>query len=402
MSESLINIELSEYTQKHFPADYLDEETGIRIASQLAKYLDIEPPTWKTDHQWQITSKGWVGYVPLGRDILFRFQPKVEIKNIFRMLEYAYQLDFELQDGFYHSETLQEIYENLAKVLALRVLDRKRKGLYREYIAQRENLPYVRGRIEFSALHKKPWQVKIPTQYQLHTSDIADNQLLAWTLFVILRSEVPGEETLSIIRKGYRELQRLLEITPFSPKDCVNRLYNRLNHDYQPMHALCRFFLENSGPTIDRGDYSMIPFVIDMAQLFELFVARWLERHLPESYQLNTQDKVRFGEDEHYHYKIDLVITNTATGDVEYVLDTKYKQADQIKRADINQMVAYGEAKECQHAILIYPEPVQAAPIQRIGEIQIRALTFRIDGDLEQAGREFLRDLFSNHSPHQR
>ena len=55
---------------------------------------------------------------------------------------------------------------------------------------------------------------------------------------------------------------------------CIrDRLYHRLNQDYQPMHGLCRFFLEHSGPTHQDGDSAMIPFVVHMPALFEKFVA---------------------------------------------------------------------------------------------------------------------------------
>jgi len=35
------------------------------------------------------------------------------------------------------------------------------------------------------------------------------------------------------------------------------------------LHALCRFFLENSGPAHSSGGHTCFPFLVDMAQLFE-------------------------------------------------------------------------------------------------------------------------------------
>ena len=54
---------------------------------------------------------------------------------------------------------------------------------------------------------------------------------------------------------------------PVGADRCVGRTYNRLNADYEPMHALCRFFLENSGPAHARGDRSMLPFLVNMPRL---------------------------------------------------------------------------------------------------------------------------------------
>ena len=58
-------------------------------------------------------------------------------------------------------------------------------------------------------------------------------------------------------------------------------MYHRLNRDYEVLHALCRFFLENSGPAHSSGGHTFFPFLVDMAQLFERFVAGWLQKHLP-------------------------------------------------------------------------------------------------------------------------
>ncbi|MDB5034978.1 MAG: hypothetical protein JWQ98_2219 [Chlorobi bacterium] len=36
--------------------------------------------------------------------------------------------------------------------------------------------------------------------------------------------------------------------------------YNRLNGDYPPLHALCRFFLKQAGLVHERGGFETIPF----------------------------------------------------------------------------------------------------------------------------------------------
>jgi 5-methylcytosine-specific restriction enzyme subunit McrC len=59
------------------------------------------------------------------------------------------------------------------------------------------------------------------------------------------------------------------------------------------MHALCRFFLECRGPGHETGDRKMIPFLVNMNNLYELFVARWLEKNLTEErYSVQCQEEV--------------------------------------------------------------------------------------------------------------
>ena len=54
------------------------------------------------------------------------------------------------------------------------------------------------------------------------------------------------------------------------------------------------------------------------------------------------------------------------------VLDTKYKTHKPLAD-DIAQVVAYAESKGCREAVLIYPQPVETALDERIGDIRARA-----------------------------
>jgi 5-methylcytosine-specific restriction enzyme subunit McrC len=94
----------------------------------------VEWPTPKTGDRWQLTSLGWVGFIPLGEDRGISLQPKVPIGNLFRMLEYAYDLrSFKLMEGLYDCASIRDFYDQLALILAHRLLDRARAGLYRTY-----------------------------------------------------------------------------------------------------------------------------------------------------------------------------------------------------------------------------------------------------------------------------
>jgi 5-methylcytosine-specific restriction enzyme subunit McrC len=53
----------------------------------------VEFPSPKTDHRWELTAQGWVGYIPLSPELGLSLQPKVSLEGLFRMLEYAYRLE---------------------------------------------------------------------------------------------------------------------------------------------------------------------------------------------------------------------------------------------------------------------------------------------------------------------
>jgi 5-methylcytosine-specific restriction enzyme subunit McrC len=383
--------ELVEYQSKLLPRGRIDELEQL-LVEHYRDQIDIEAPGFRTGGQWRLTAKGWAGYIPLTTDYGLRLTPKVEIANLFRMLEYAYRLQsLRFLDDLIGCQTLEDYYERLANVLARRVLDRGRKGFYRDYLAQMEQLPYVRGRLDIARSAVQPWDVRPHCHYQEHTADIEENQLLAWTLWDITRRGVCTERVLPTVRQAYRSLQGLATLQPFPPTACIGRRYNRLNEDYHPLHALCRFFLEQTGPSHHQGDRQVLPFLVNMESLFELFVAEWLKVHLSARWVLKAQEPYQIGDGGGPRFDIDLVLYDTASGVVRCILDTKYKAPDAPAAADISQVVAYAEAKGCDEAVLIYPRPLQSPLDARVGQrIRVRSLTFALDGDLEEAGQRFL------------
>jgi 5-methylcytosine-specific restriction enzyme subunit McrC len=275
-------IELIEYQSVQLALDELPWAVGEQLWREFSKQVAVEFPSPKTGGQWRLTNQGWAGYLPLEPNLGVLLTPKVPISNLFRMLAYAYDLkDLRFFDDLIEVDSLQDAYEHLAVLLAQRVLDRARRGLHRTYEPRHEKLPYVRGRIDVTPAIRTPWRLGLACHYAVHTADNEDNQILAWTLDRIARSGVCRGRALGTVRKAHRALQGTVRLAPFSARDCVGRSYTRLNEDYAVLHALCRFFLENLGPTHELGSHQMLPFVLDMAALFERFVAAWLTVNVP-------------------------------------------------------------------------------------------------------------------------
>jgi len=318
------------------------------------------------------------------------------------MLEYAYQLkskSFRFIEGLIDCQSLEEFYSQLAYLLARRILDLGRKGFYRTYVPKTDQLAYVRGWLNIRQAIQKPWDVKLSCHYEEHTGDIEENQILAWTLFIIGRSGLCSQRVSPTVRQAYHALQGFVILQPYSPKDCVGRLYNRLNEDYRPLHALCRFFLESSGASHERGVSeaapkelrTMLPFLVDMAKLYELFVAEWLQENPPQGFFFKKQHPVEIGQNR--HFRIDLLLYHVATGEARAVLDTKYKAPDRAADTDIHQMISYAKATRCAEAFLIYPTRLKEPLNITASDIRVRSLTFSLDGDLDQAGQSLLEDL---------
>ncbi len=388
-------ISLTEYQPRRLARTELAETEAELLWRRYPAQVAVDFPSPKSDGQWQLTALGWAGYIPVSPELGLSLQPKVPLANMFRMLAYAGQIhSFRFLPELVACRSLPEFYEYLAGVLAGKVLERGRKGFYRAYLPQAERLPYVRGRLDVPALARSPEQVRPVCHYQQRTTDIEDNQILGWTLGRIMQSGLCSERTLPAIRRAYRALQGLVTPAPYTALDCAGRVYNRLNEDYRPLHALCRFFLEHTGPGHTSGDRTMLPFLVNMARIYERFVAGWLEAHLPPGLGLEPQAQVYLSHTDQLHFKIDLVVYETGHRDSpRYVLDTKYKVAGGPATEDIAQVIAYAQATGCRQAVLVYPTPLDRPLDSWVGDIRVRGLTFTLDGDLEEAGSRFFQAL---------
>ena len=385
-------LELTEFETRECGRGDIRDETAVELRQKHSKQVVVTAPSLFQDY-WTFTPQGWIGYIPFSDGAFLSIQPKVELGNLFRMLEYAYDTPLAILDGTVGCQSLQDFYERLATVLARRVLARARQGFYRAYIPEDDRLPYVRGRLDMRKALQSPWDAHLRCHFQEHTSDIEDNQILTWTLRGIARTGLCREEALCAVRGAYRVLQNSTSLDVFTPSDCVGRLYHRLNCDYEPMHGLCRFFLEHTGPSNSRGDKKMLPFLIDMASLFERFVAAWLKQHLPDAYELKVQERVQVSEGVPT-FQIDLVLYDAAEGRALMVLDTKYKKDPIPSNDDINQVISYAQLKDCPDAVLIYPTGAIHAVNTPFGQgRRLRSAAFDLSGDLDQAGRTLLEGL---------
>ncbi len=385
-------IELTEYRPSYLAKAELDQPTAETLWREHGSQIAVEEPGFKNGDRWALTSQGYVGHIPLTADLHLSLQPKAPIANVFQMLEYAYDLG-QFWTDLARCQSMDEFYERLALILSKRILDRERKGLHRTYFPRQEQTPFVRGRLDGRRLSTAAWDPRLLCRYQEHTADIEDNQLLLWTLFTIARSGLCTDHARPAVRQAYHHLAQMVDLVAFSPRDCLGRLYHRLNQDYQSLHALCHFFLAGSGPTHRAGDHGMLPFLINMNDLFERFVAEWLQRHLPPGMVLSAQHHLTFEGSPWLTARPDLVLFDDATGRPLMVLDTKYKASDEPSPDDVQQVVFYAQALGCREGVLVYPRALPAELSVHVEDIRVRSASFALDGDLDAAGRGLIEAL---------
>lgn len=388
-------VELIEYKPTYIN---LSIELGEYLWSKYKKVLNIEFPSPKTNYHMEITSKGCVGYIPLNDDFGLYIKPRISISKLFTMLEYAYNLkSFKFLDGIIDCDTVLELYDRIVSLLLNLVNERFRKGLYREYVEEKDVLSYLSGSMDINYKITKPYDIKFLCSYQDIVADIDDNRIITWTLNRIIKMDLCNENTIRLARKTYRNLIGQTEVVPFKSMQCLGRTYNRLNDDYKIIHSLCKLVLDQEGPVHSIGDQKMLPFLVDMAKLFEMFISKWLNKwiniYYPDVYEMKSQENVTIDESGNYKFKIDLVLYNKENRATKCVMDTKYKTSETPTPQDISQIVTYALLKDCKEAILIYPTQNIKIFDEKIQDIRVRSIGFPLDLDFEDIGKEFLEDL---------
>lgn len=389
---------LTEHRTRDLAARALSLAAAERLWRDHADQVSLDPPSHRNRHRWVLRAGGWVGSLPVGDELLLRFEPKVPVGNLFRMLEYAYDLGaFRWLEGSVPAASLDDLFERLIQLLADRVRDRVRRGLHRAYLPRRDRLSHVRGRLDLPALLRRPGHLLLDCHFQEQTADLEDNRILAWTLHRMVHCVACRRpEVRAAAAAALRALRGGVTLEPYSAEACVGRVYHRLNDDYRPLHALCRFLLDGSGPGLGTGDRGSLPFLVSMHRLFEEFVHRWLAAHLPPGLEVQSQRQLPVRG---VSFIPDLVVEDRAAGRPFLVIDTKYKAPSAPAAADVAQVVAYATGLGVRDAVLLYPSPLDRPLDTAVGEVRVRSATFALEGDLDAQGGEALRDLLRVRRP---
>lgn len=367
----------------------LGETEALRLHQRHRRQLQIDFPTPLHPEHYVLRSRGWAGQLRAG-SLLIRLQPKIPLRNLFGMIEIAYQLEgLRLFGGQVKVGSVEELFGHLAMLLTGGIQARLHQGLYREYRECEQELPYVRGRILFGPA-TRPQTLRCA--YQEHTALVLDNLILVWTLRCMSGFSFGQEAVQLRVRQAYRLMAAALTPSPVSAADCLNRHYHRLNQDYQPLHALCRFFLEHGGAELGPGDHGFPAFAVHLPTLFEGFAAHWLKARLPAGLQLEAQHRAAVEGSEAVAFRIDLVLRG-ARGEMLAVLDTKYKDTLEPSSEDLQQVVAYAVRMGTRNAFLLYPSAATPARRLRVGEVQVYTLSFELKGELENAGAAVMGEV---------
>ncbi|OUC07248.1 hypothetical protein RY27_16010, partial [Litorilinea aerophila] len=146
--------------------------------------------------------------------------------------------------GCFQAASRPEFYGRLACLLAEGVLARLRQGIHQAYLVREGRQTFLRGQLRTKALAQRTWEVGVPCRYQEFTPDVAENQILPWTLHTTLRGGFcQGEEHATVLR-AFRRLAGGWTRRPFPADDCRGRALHPANQDSRPLPTPVALLLE--------------------------------------------------------------------------------------------------------------------------------------------------------------
>jgi 5-methylcytosine-specific restriction enzyme subunit McrC len=387
-SVSVPRIDITEFRPYVLGAPEFSQEAADYLVDSCRTWLRVRSLAGR----WQVSSSGGVGQVQLPDGRVLRVAPRVPVRRIFEMWQIAFRCPPSWLPGSVDVETVSDLYDWIVHELAAGTKARIRRGISRSYVQVADRIPSLRGRLVVPELAGRPWDVSLPCIFHQFSADVPDNQILASALRAAARALPPGK-TRDLAQSAYHELlQHGVSAWQVSPDECLSRRYHRLNREYEWLHWLSYFVLSSSGPDHGPGAAPLRSFLIDMPRLFERFVGEWLSRelHRRSDYVVRCAPRHSVGE---RNWFIPDVLLMDGTGRPCIVLDTKYKL--EIRRDDVNQVIAYATKVGCQEAVLVYPSGAQGLKRWEVGPVRVRSLAFPLDIDLNDAGRQFLDEVLS-------
>lgn len=371
---------LSEYQDKPVT---LSIEDATFIAIQLRGRVTIRRAF--SGPGYILNSRQFVGLVGLPSGRQLECWPKVPASNLFSMLAIAYELPNPFLDESAKVGSIDEVLIVVAARFTSMVEERINRGLYRAYVEEESNLSTVRGRILISEDVRRNYILRHRTycQYTEYSWDVSDNRVLRQVVRLLSGLSLP-----SAVRHRLRTLDAVMEdVTPgrYVAADLDQFVYNRLNVNYQPLHKLCRFFLEVTSPSDQSGPFDFQGFLLDMNRLFEGFVTQVLKTQVPAPFTVHAQSSSSLDLADEVRLRPDLLIRRGQHTVV--VGDCKYKriQAGEHRHQDLYQLLAYCTALDVRQGLLIYPQhlaPVDTSMVVRNSDVSIFEVTIDLSGDV--------------------
>lgn len=338
-----------------------------------------------SDHYRHLTARQMVGVIAApgcSLEILPKIDPTegedIETRStvrqrLVRMLDVALGLNLGAGVAASMARQQESLLDILIRIFAEKLLTEARRGLPRMYLAQEQDLPALRGRLnvvrQFTAHAVRP--DRIACRFDALSNDIPLLQVMKACVIALRRHARAGATT--------RKLDELRFVLADISDVGVSALpwgsvrIDRTNRRWETLYGLARLFLKRDWQATHRASDAGqgITLLFPMNDLFEAYVAALMRKAIhPLDLSVEAQGGRLFclieeGGRGRFQTKPDLVLRRHPKdgGKVVAIIDTKWKllspsvedRKHGVSQSDVYQMMAYGQLYDCPELVLLYP-----------------------------------------------
>lgn len=305
---------------------------------------------------------------------------KVPIKNALFMYSYIWDkvdnkdyIELSSDDDFESSN----IYTELFLINIKRILKR---GLYKEYIDQTEELNVVRGKIDFISTtnYQSLKNGKIFCSYDELVENNLFNQIIKYIAIRLYRSSDISESNKKKLNKVILYFNQV-DYIEIKKEDFTKLQFNKSNNYYFLMIKICELIFNAQMLSESTGKYIFYDLFgsdDNMNNIFELFVNKFYKYELSKKYKVKYQSVLNWNVAGGNRSLLPVMKLDTEIicDETTIVIDTKYYKdylstnfnKQTLISANIYQMMAYLNninAKNKLRGILLYPLPFDSDPI---------------------------------------
>ncbi|MFA9373544.1 MAG: McrC family protein [Poseidonibacter sp.] len=317
------------------------------VPNEISQYIKDNDPLHKYfNEDWgKVKSKQYCGIINIGSKDYF-ILPKISNKDesnldIFMyMLMYSYDIKLENEQLASCQNQKHNFIEVFIQMFARNLLKELKKGIYKEYITEQDNLTILRGKYLINENLKYNFSKnKIYCEYDEFSMNNSINQFFLYAIKILMKS-VHDKKLLKQCELIFDEVE--------DKNFDVNKLnihFNRLNQRFKDSYEFVLLLLNKYIPLFSK-DKKSFAFLFDMNILFEKFIGKMIKEIEPNT-KLQSCDT--FGN---LILKPDIIVN-------DLIIDTKYKKLDyehKIKRDDKFQMYVYANSYNIKNTMLLYPK----------------------------------------------
>lgn len=206
----------------------------------------------------------------------------IPIRNVYYLLTYAWDFLPEGEGRDVSAERCPDLVNLFAAIFAGGVRQLVRRGLDRTYVDRTEEIPLLRGRIDFgeSTKRQSQWRARMVCTFDELSHDALHNRILRATLDALLAARITPENrrSLHLAREWLAHVRTVRLSTALFRRVQLHRN----NRHYRFLLSLCELLYKTLLPAESPGAVRFRDFIRDdrvMPKLFEKFVLHFARRH---------------------------------------------------------------------------------------------------------------------------